>query len=263
MKKSTALIWGILILLAAAGLLCYAFMPELAVFTVPLWKWFVAAVLMYWIIRLLFFSNKLANRLSFVFPLALLFLVFEREIGLALGKEDPNFVNNWIIVLAAGLLTAAFHLIFREKPLIKIKNSNTVYGDNGDGTRVYTQSNYGAGAGDAPGANAYAATRSFSMGDNVCYIDALEPFASVSNRMGQLNVYYQNTDMGDPAQQVTLAVNNSLGQTNVHIPRDWRVVLRTEDNFGDVKVRPDTSSTGRVFSVTVNNKGGQVNIVSE
>ena len=118
MKKNGALIWGILILLAAAGLLCYAFMPNLAVFTVPLWKWFAAAALLYWMIRLIFFGKKLAKRLSFVFPLALLFLVFEREIGTLAGK-GPNFVNNWIIILAAGLLTAAFHLIFRDKPLVR------------------------------------------------------------------------------------------------------------------------------------------------
>ena len=106
MRKSGALIWGILILLAAAGLLCYAFMPNLAVFTVPLWKWFAAAALIYWMVRLIFFSNKLSRRLSFVFPLALLFLVFECEIGTLAGR-GPNFVNNWVIVLAAVEMTEA------------------------------------------------------------------------------------------------------------------------------------------------------------
>ncbi len=261
MKKSGALIWGILILLAAAGLLCYAFMPNLAVFTVPLWKWFAAAALLYWMIRLIFFSKKLAKRLSFVFPLALLFLVFEREIGTLAGK-GPNFVNNWIIILAAVLLTAAFHLIFRDKPLVKIKSSNTVYGGDQTARTTYTQGQSGV-QGTGNGTYAYAGARTFSMGNNVCYIDALEPYAAVSNRMGQLSVYYQNTDMGDPSQQVTLAVSNALGQTTVHIPSDWRVVLTTQDNLGDIRVRPDSAGATRVFSVTVSNKGGQVSIVSE
>ncbi len=258
MKKSGALIWGIMILLAAAGLLCYAFMPTLAIFTVPLWKWFVSALLLYWMIRLIFFSNKLSKKLSFVFPLALLFLVFEREIGTAAGK-GPDFVNNWIIILAAALLTAAFHLIFRSKPMVRIKSSNTVYRGGPDGGQsaqaAYTKSSGAQGT--------YTGARTFSMGSNVCYIDALEPYAAVSNRMGQLDVRYQNTDMGDPAQQVTLAVNNALGQTTVYIPANWRVVLTTQDNLGDIYVRPDTADAVRVFSVTVSNKGGQVSIVSE
>lgn len=265
MKKSGALIWGILILLAAAGLLCYAFMPNLAVFTVPLWKWFAAAALIYWMVRLIFFSNKLSRRLSFVFPLALLFLVFEREIGTLAGR-GPNFVNNWVIVLAAALLTAAFHLIFRDKPLVRIKSSNTVYGNDANGEQsaaAYAGNSGAQGQNGTRGAGSYAGARTFSMGSNVCYIDALEPYAAVSNRMGQLDVYYQNVDMGDPAQQVTLAVNNALGQTSVYIPANWRVVLTTQDNLGDIYVRPDTADAVRVFSVTVSNKGGQVSILSK
>ena len=260
MKKSSALIWGILILLAAAGLLCYAFMPALKIFTVPLWKWFVAMLLLYWIIRLIVFGKKLSRKLSFVFPLALLFLLFEREIGTLAGK-GTNFVNNWIIILAALPLTMAFHLIFRDKPAVKIKSSNTVYtGRDGDQTQ-YTQAQYTQYSGVRSAGS--AGKRSFSMGDNVCYIDALEPYAAVANRMGALTVYYQNTDMGDPSQQVTLAVSNILGQTTIHIPRSWHVVLTTNDNLGDVEVRPDSPDAVRVFNVTVSNKAGQVSIVSD
>ena len=114
MKKSNTIIFGILILIAAVGLLFYAFMPSLAIFTVPLWKWFLAAALLYWLIKKIFFGRLLANRISVFIPLALAFMLFEPEIG-ALAGKGPDFVNNWLIILAAFLLDAAVWIIFRPR----------------------------------------------------------------------------------------------------------------------------------------------------
>ena len=102
------------------------------------------------------------------------------------------------------------------------------------------------------------------MGDNVVYIDAGKPSASVSNTLGALNVYYQNTDVGDLSCPLELNVTNSLGSTEIHIPRNWHVVLNGSNNsMGSVECRPDGAVTIRTITINVVNNMGSVEVLSD
>lgn len=269
MKRSKAVIWGVLIFIAAAGLLVFAFRPDLAIFTVPVWKWIAAILLVYWIVHKIVFGRKLTTKLTIFLPLALLFMVFEREIGTLIGR-GPNFVNNWILLAAAILLNCGVYFIFRSKNKSygrstssfrfsgngKISDGTSDGAVDGDGTRD-------ADSGESAKKRSGQA-RVFRMGDNVCYIDASEPSASVVNRLGSLNVFYQNTDVGDLSQPLELNIVNQLGSTVVHVPRNWHVEMNGSSNsMGDINCRPDANVTIRTLTVNGVNTMGELSIVSD
>ncbi len=256
MKKNKAIIWGILIFIAAAGLLVFAIRPDLAIFTVPVWKWIIAFLLVYCIIWKIVGGWRLTTRITVFLPLALLFMLFEKEIGTAAGL-GADFVNNWILLAAAVLLDIGVYFIFRNK---NQKNfSDFHFTNKGKICSGGSGENGGEGERSANGQSYW-----FRMGDNVCYIDACRPFARVNNRLGELNVYYQNIDVGDLSQPLELNVDNSLGETTVHIPRNWHVELDTgSSSMGDVNCRQDADVTIRTITIKVNNHMGEVNIASD
>ena len=103
--------------------------------------------------------------------------------------------------------------------------------------------------------------RKFRMGDHTMYVDAdRQRDASFTNQMGELNVYYQNTDVGDLSRPLKLEIVNQMGETNVHIPANWRVVCDPDSVLGQVNIRPDAEITIRDFNLSVKNQLGEVNI---
>ncbi|MBR7078827.1 MAG: hypothetical protein IKI41_08770 [Clostridia bacterium] len=247
MKKSNTMIFGILILIAAVGLLFYAFMPSLAIFTVPLWKWFLAAALLYWLIKKIFFGRLLANRISVFIPLALAFMLFEPEIG-ALAGKGPDFVNNWLIILAAFLLDAAVWIIFRPR------NKKFFSGAHSSSGETIT----------VGGSETNGEPITFKLGSHIYYADASsQSTLDMINQLGELKIYYQNTDTGDTAAPLNLNVVNQLGEVRIFVPRSWHVDLVNENTMGSVNCRPDGDITTRTIVIRVKNQLGDVGIVSE
>ncbi|MBP5664920.1 MAG: hypothetical protein J6X47_08765 [Clostridia bacterium] len=249
MKKNRAIIIGILIFIAAVGLLFYAFMPSLAVFTVPLWKWFLAAAILYWLIKKIVFSNVLANRLSVFIPLALAFMLFEPEIGALLGKGD-DFVNNGYVILAAALLDAAVWIFFRPR--------NKKFFSGGSRT---------SSAGETitvGGSESNGEPLTFKLGSHIYYADASsQTTLDMINQLSELKIYYQNADTGDTEATLYLNIVNQLGETRIFVPRSWHVELSTENSMGSVNCRPDGDVTTRTIVIRVKNQMGDVGIVSE
>lgn len=261
MKKNKAIIWGIIIFVAAVGLLVFAINPGLSLFTVPVWKWFAAALLIYWLLWKIIFGRNVTTKLTVFLPLALLFMVFEKEIGGLVGRE-PDFVNNWILLAAALLLDCGVYFIFRGKN--KSKKWKNVTFNNGNGKICSGSDNVKREGSCENESGKDWQSYWFRLGDNVCYLDASRRVANVNNRLGSLNVYYQNTDVGDLSQPLELNVENKLGATTVHIPRNWHVELDTgKSSMGEVNCRHDADITIRTISIHVNNQMGEVDIVSE
>ena len=249
MKRSTAILLGILILLAGIGVLFYAFMPGLAVFTIPLWKWFLAAALVYWIVKKIVSSKSLGSRLSVFLPLGLMFILLEKEIGGFIGKGD-DFVNNWFIILAAVLIDVALTFLFRPRHsrMITYSGSRSA-GRSGKGVEDISED------GDMP---------VFKLGSHVYYVDAAASgSAGAVNKLGELNVYYQNTDTEDLPETLVFTAVNQMGEMRVHIPRDWHVELNSDNSMGSVRCRPDGKVTSRTILFNVKNQMGEVIILSD
>ncbi|MCR5056502.1 MAG: hypothetical protein K6B54_06285 [Clostridia bacterium] len=251
MKRNNAIIIGILILIAAVGLLFYAFNPGLQVFTVPVWKWILAAALLYWLIKKVVFGREIANKLSVFIPLALGFMLFEREIGTAVGK-GPDFVNNWLIILAAVMLDIAVWAIFRPRHKKFFSQCRKDMKDN-----VKEKVTFGS-----EDSNGSATT--FKLGSHIYYVDAaVQKTADLINQLGELNVYYQNTDMVGEGEDFYLNLVNQMGETSVHIPRDWHADISNDNTMGSVNCRNDVEETVHTIHIRVRNQMGEVNVVSD
>lgn len=232
--KPRKVVIGVILLILALALAAYWFLPDTRLFLgVSIWQIMIGAVLLYWLVMVLFFGRSVAVRLTFIMPLALLFLVFERNIGTLCGL-GPNFVVNWVVIVIALLLTVAFLLIFSKKETFKVERS---YGESG-------------------------ASHRSNMQDSVAYFDLANgnEFA-VSNKMGNLNVFFQNTEFGDATVPVHLRIQNKLGVTTVHVPSTWYIQNDMNSNLGSVDCDLTGNGTGRKLIVSGENELGEVTIV--
>lgn len=102
--KTGKLFWGLGFLLAAALIILDALgiIPSLlsAVGEVSVFALILGLLLLYYAIARLF-----KGRISAIFfPLAFIFLLFEKNISMLLGYEGADLINNWLVLLIALLL---------------------------------------------------------------------------------------------------------------------------------------------------------------
>ena len=223
MKNAKKIVWGIVLALVGIAILLFAFFPEYGPVGVPMWKWVAAVLLIWWLLDRLLFGWGIKERLDIFLPLGLLFILFEKHIAPLIGREE-DFVNNWMILGAALLLTLAVKLIFSKK--IRWGSENN------------------------------------ALSESLLYLDAGEKKRRwVKNKMGEMNVYYQNTDVGDQNQPVILNVSNKLGAVVVHIPSGWTVTVKAKNRLGSILVR-ESPAVGREFILEGSNTLGEISVVS-
>ena len=217
MSQGKKIFGGILLILLAVGLFFLAASPDFAVLSIPLWKCFLGVVCILW----------LANRFKhigtdIVFPIAALFLLFEKEIGTLAGIGE-NFVNNWLVIVGVLVLYAALKLLLEESLGIPKK-----IGDK--------------------------------FSDKIEYLDADETSFDVSSSIGDVNIYFQNTDSGktDP---MTLTIRSGIGDCTIHVPAEWNVIVRKSASIGDCSVRPNPSSPTRTLTINVASFIGDLRVV--
>ncbi len=214
--------WGILLLLTAAALILYGAGIGANIFEFPLYKFLLSIVLVAWLLKKIIFSNTLRERFKIFFPLALLFMVLESEIALWANLPDENIVNNWFVIMAAIVANSAFNFLIPDRT--KKEHSNR-------------------------------------FSNAVHYIDVSKTTKSnVYNRMGNTEVYYQNTELADPSVELELTLSNKMGNISVYVPSDWAVVDKISNNMGNVEIR---EGTGDVITLVVKgeNKMGNIEII--
>lgn len=221
MSQGKKIFGGILLILLAVGLFFLAASPDFAVLSIPLWKCFLGVVCILW----------LANRFKhigadIVFPIAALFLLFEKEIGTLAGIGE-NFVNNWLVVVGVLVLYAALKLLFEKSLGISNKIGGKING---------------------------------KIGDKIEYLDADKTSFDISSSIGDLNIYFQNTDNGktDP---MTLTIRSGIGDCTIHVPAEWNVIVRESASIGDCSVRPNPSSPTRTLTINVASSIGDLRVV--
>lgn len=215
--------FGIILLIAAVGLILYAIVPSLAIFTIPVWKYLVGALVLWWLINNLIFGNDLADHFSIFFQLALLFVIFKEEIIAWTGIQTE--IKSWIVIVGGLLINTAVHIIFSNVGTKKVKAS--------DKNR---------------------------MGSTVVNLDAAKSENSVSNSMGELEVFYNNADAENLPDVMNLYVDNKFGETLVHVPSNWHIEHNFKNKFGDVSVRTNGENTTKTLNITGNNKFGDIKI---
>ena len=226
--KTSKLFWGLGFLLAAVLIILdiAGIMPTLlsAVGEVSVFSLILGLLLLsYAIVRLC------KGRIAEIFlPLALIFMLFEKNIAFLCGFESKNFVNNWLVLLIADLLSVGFSILFphrKRKKHIKV---------------VKSESN-----------NTF---RSATV-----YIDCASTTPNtVINKLGECRVHFQNVDKYQGEQ--TLTVSNSLGAMTVNVPSSWTLIVDVDNTMGDIDVPSPCDNGGPVLYINGENRLGALEI---
>lgn len=225
--KRKHLFWGIILLAVAALIIVDSLGTSLGFLDVgglPVIRILIGVVMLYFAVKTI-----VKGRIyGCVFPLAIIFLLFEKELASLAGKED--LISTWIVLLVALLLTVGLAFIFPHRG--KIRTGGT-----------YISSSY---------------EKTNTMSDRTEYIDCTDfVSASFSNKLGQLNLCFANS--GNYIGGGVLNVDNSLGETIIRVPAGWRIDVQIDSMLGDVEIPVQTNvSEGPLLTITGANRLGEV-----
>lgn len=219
--KTWKIFWGIGFILAAVVLILDAFnvmapivssVGEISVFSIIAGLFFLSAAISGIFKR---------NFFGFFFSLALVFVIFEKNIAIICGLPNENFINNGLVFLAALLLTIGCSVLFSSKK-----------------HRVHVHKEHTSSVHHTSGHRAES-----SLGSSVIYIDAktLSP-SSIENNLGSCVVNFEN--VSEYISGGEIFVENNLGSLVVNVPPEWKVETYIENSLGSLKAPGDEDFKG-------------------
>ena len=240
MKNVWKLFWGIAFIFAAVVIVLDAvgvFAPFVGIFgEVSIWAIIGGLLLLCFAVSQLI-SGNIGN---FFFPLALIFMIFEKNVAhyFNIGDENGNIINNWLLCLVAILLGIGFSILLSG---IKRKNRHRVvgrewhFGDEKDGIKIKG-----------------------NVGSTVKYIDCDGfKYGEVENNLGSCTVFFENVDKYDGGG--VLSVDNNLGSMLINVPEGWNVISEIDNNLGSLTL-PKPNTNGPTLTVIGDNNLGSIAI---
>ena len=226
-KQSKKIFWGFILIAAAVLIVLDAIgiVPD-----VPFVKLALGALCLSWAVRELF-SLKIHG---IVLPSAFIFMLFEREIGLHFGLGE-NIISNWLVLLAALLLSGGLGMIFGG-----LRRGKT-FGHGKFGHRIGDKVN----------------NNRFSVGS--VYIDCADfKHEVIKNSFGGCEVYFNNTDAYEGGG--VLEIENSFGAVEVHVPAEFNVLDGITTEFASVEIEGKCNPDGKTLTIKGHTKFGAVEI---
>lgn len=198
------LFWGIVLILLAAYLIVerVGLIPKLPILTILL-----TVIFVYMIIR----GIMKWDFFEIFLPAALIGCLYDKELHI-------TEITPWILLLAALLVSAGLTLIFKNtKKKTEWKNyafANSHIDNSQDGSYVQVHNSFN-------GTSKYVNSNFFAKAD-------------VNNTFGQCNVFFNNAVIANG--NAIINVKNSFGEVNLYLPGTWRVDVKRDCAFGDVKM---------------------------
>lgn len=219
MKKKN-LFWGyVLIVLAVYVLVSRAgVIPDL-----PVGKILVSLVCVY-----IMFKGVINRNFSeILIPLAVIGCQYDKFLGI-------TAITPWPLLLAAILISIGLSLIFQNG---RKHGVNVTYYNDGNSGKSENRENQTVDGKlieeETEDGAVVHIENNFS--GNSQYVNSQNLLrAKIENNFGQCNVYFNNASLKDG--KATIEAQNNLGETNLYIPRTWRVQIEQEVALGDVKV---------------------------
>lgn len=220
MKNSIAknsIFWGIVLILTAVALILdnagVSFGDGFSVARIV-----GGIVLLAWIV-----SEIVRGKFNRVFfPLAFLFFLFEEPIALNfLGrtKENTDLINNWIVILAALLLTVGFSILLRKSGLSPVSSvSNRVFYVEASGLTDYkVRESVGKTEVYVTNRDRYEGNGQITVEENVGKVVLHLPrtwtvVLQKSDNLGSVQIPPQDADN---ELSITLAVHDNVGSVEV------------------------------------------------
>ena len=228
------LVTGICLIIIAAGLILWKLGKIALHFT-------IAGVGGFWLIVAIALAAYVIaaiidlNFSSIFFPLAIIAIIFRAPLGI-------TALSPWIILIVAGLLTAAYEKIFPDPVKKELSHE---YGN-------VNESEIG-------GKTLY---HSISFGESTKYIrsDCLEK-AGFKVTCGEINIYFDQVSV--PSGEVSINTKTIFGETVLFIPKEWEIDNRVSVIGGDTSyggAAPETCGVSVRCIITGKVRGGELRI---
>ena len=218
----SAVFWGLILILAAAALILDGAGISFGMGFTALHV--VGGILLLAWLGTELFRGKIWN---IFFPLAFLFMLFEGFLAGLLGREDPNLISNWIVLLAALLLTIGSRLLFRREKKGIAMGDRALYLDGGELEDVRISENLGK-------VNVYIVNPERYEG---------EGRITVQENLGQVVIHLPEDWF------VKSEVRETIGAVNVPT-QTWNggkvIVLSVRENIGEIRVIFEKSADDRI-----------------
>lgn len=128
--------------------------------------------------------------------LGALYCSTEPAIASLIGREDPDILNNWLVMGVALMLSVGFALIFKRKKF------------------PFSKENWNEGA-----------------GNKTFYIDSRDLGEySYTDTVGNVNIYFSNKE--EYKGGGTVSVSDVVGNVVFHVPAEWFADIRCSDHLG-------------------------------
>lgn len=231
--KTWKIFWGVGLILAAAVLLLDAFgviTPFLDVVGG------ISAIQIVGALLLLSFVISRLIRLKFsdiFIPLALIFMIFEKNIAFYFGLADENIINNWLLLGCAILLSIGVGILTPKR--IRIKKA-----------RVYKFKRSGGAKHSESGG-----------GSSTTYFDCKDFVEeNIRNRLGETAVHFENEN--EYTGGGVLNVDNKLGETVIYVSSRWNVRVNISSRLGNVEQVGHGDKEGPTLTINGDNALGEV-----
>lgn len=228
--KTWKIFWGIGLILAAAVLLLDAFgviTPFLDVVGG------ISAIQIVGALLLLSFIISRIIKLKFAeifVPLALIFMIFEKNIAFYLGLESDNIINNGLLIGCAILLAIGVGILTPKRKREKVFSFKS-----SSGSKHYER-------------EGGSATTYFDCKDFV--------EENISNRLGETVVHFENED--EYTGGGVLNVDNKLGETVIYVSSRWNVRINVVSHLGTTEQVGHGDKDGPTLTINGNNALGEV-----
>ena len=177
---------------------------------------------------------------AYAFPLllAVIFLCWEGAVAkLFPGRfSDGNIIDNWIVIVAAILVTAGVALIVKS---VRKKDR--------------------PGTAPDPRYDSRRSSRSISMSE--LYFDGASLVnGDVSEMIGNVSIFISNKERYRGGGSIT--VRNNIGVVSLHIPAEWQVISDVRSNVGPVRIPDHETAEGAVpITLRITENIGPVEVI--
>ncbi len=182
-------------------------------------------------------SRLIRGKISDVFlPLAVVFMILEKNIAHICGRDDPNLINNWLVLGCAILLSIGFRILFPKKgELVKINIGTDVNSSLGN----HLSSN---------------------LSSKVEYIDASDfQRKRAENNLGTLTIHFANADRYEGGGE--FIIENNLGHTVINVPSSWQFTHSIDNNLGSISAAGQNgNANGPLLAIRGENNLGKITI---
>lgn len=168
------------------------------------------------------------------FPLAFIFMLFEKNVSVMIGRNGEDLINNWLVLLIALLLSIGFSILFHKKKNHHIKCCVE--------TNIPPHSHAGG-----------------SLGSSTVYVDSANITPNhIENNLGSCHVYFENPERY--AGGATLYVENNLGAMIINIPAAWKINTSIENNLGGVTIPKNDDTERPILYIKGENNLGSLTV---